>query len=79
MKRLNSSWVAVALAAADVAPNTFLQGTGNMTSARISVPAGQSGRLLSLGFGHINGICAAGGNPFCAGGPRHRPGPAGEC
>ena len=75
MKRHNSSWVAVALAAADVAPNTFLQGTGNMTSARISVPAGQSGRLLR----HIDGICAAGGNPFCAGGPRHRPEPAGEC
>jgi hypothetical protein len=54
------------LTAADVAPNTFLQGTGSMTSVRISVPAGQSGRLLSLGFGHIDGICAAGGKPTMA-------------
>ncbi len=54
------------LTVADIAPNTFLQGTGSMASARISVPAGQSGRLLGLGFGHIDGICAAGGKPSLA-------------
>ena len=50
------------LTAADIAPNTFLAAS-TMVINRISVPAGQTARLLSLGFGHIQGICAAGGAP----------------
>ena len=50
------------LTAKDVAPNTFLAANA-MTSNRISVPAGQSALLLSLGFGEIRGSCSAGGFP----------------
>ena len=54
------------LTAADIAPNTFLQGTGSMAFNRITVSAGQSARLLGLGFGHINGLCDATGKPSLA-------------
>jgi hypothetical protein len=46
--------------------SAFVQGTGNTVANRISVLAGQSRVLLSLGFGHIDGVCGAGGHPQLA-------------
>jgi hypothetical protein len=46
--------------------SAFVQGTGNTVANRISVLAGQSRVLLSLGFGHVDGVCAAGGKPELA-------------
>jgi hypothetical protein len=41
----------------------FLQGRGGMFVNRVSVPAGQTRLLISLGFGDLIGKCAAGGVP----------------
>jgi hypothetical protein len=41
----------------------FLLGRGGMFVNRVSVPAGQTRLLISLGFGDLIGKCAAGGVP----------------
>jgi hypothetical protein len=41
----------------------FLAGRGGMFVNRVSVPAGQTRLLISLGFGDLLGKCAAGGVP----------------
>jgi hypothetical protein len=41
----------------------FLLGRGGMFVNRVSIPAGQTQLLISLGFGDISGKCAAGGVP----------------
>jgi hypothetical protein len=51
-----------ALTAANVAPNTFLAASA-MAANRITVSAGQSATLLSVGFGELRGVCGAGGFP----------------
>ncbi|HEY8762901.1 MAG TPA: hypothetical protein VIM18_01800 [Solirubrobacteraceae bacterium] len=41
----------------------FLLGRGGMFVNRVSIPAGQTQLLISLGFGELIGKCAAGGVP----------------
>ncbi len=44
--------------------NQYLQGRGSMVFRRVSLPAGSAPfAFLSLGFGQIEGTCAAGGVP----------------
>lgn len=61
------------LTGADIAPNTFVGGTGTLASGRVVVAPGSEDQIVDVGFGRIVGLCSStnvpttGFTPFVSG------------